>query len=97
MGRLTKIILALIAALVGLFAVAAIALFLFFDPNDFREDAERAVREATGRDLSIGGEIGLQIVPWLAVSVSDVSLSNAPGFGDETFARQDRAELSVRF
>jgi AsmA protein len=54
MGRLTKIILGLVAAFVALFAVAAIAFFLFFDPNDFREDIAKAVKESTGRELTNG-------------------------------------------
>ncbi|MCG8368932.1 MAG: AsmA family protein, partial [Proteobacteria bacterium] len=90
-------VLIVIAASAALFAAVAVAFLLFFDPNDFREDVESAVREATGRDLSIAGDVDLKIVPWLAVSVSDVTLSNAPGFGDEAFARLDSAELSVKF
>jgi AsmA protein len=97
MGRFTKIILLIVAALVGLFAVAAIFLLLFFDPNDVRADIEQAVEETTGRELTIAGEVGLQVIPWLAVSVSDVTLGNAPGFDDGDFAAFERAELSVRF
>ena len=96
MGRLTKIILALIAALAGLFAVAAVALLLFFDPNDFREDVERAVMDSTGRELNIEGDVSLQLFPWLAVEIGQARLGNAPGFGDEPFAELERAELSVR-
>ena len=97
MSRLTRTVLIVVAAFAALFAAVAVAFLLFFDPNDFREDVESAVREATGRDLSIAGDVDLKIVPWLAVSVSDVTLSNAPGFGDEAFARLDSAELSVKF
>ena len=57
MGRFTKIFLSLVAAFAALFAVAAIAFFLFFDPNDFREDIAKAVKESTGRDLTIDGEV----------------------------------------
>ena len=94
--RLTKILAIILAVIAGLFAVAAIAFLLFFDPGDFREDVEQAVKDATGRDLAIEGEVGLQVFPWLAVSVADVTLSNAPGFGDEPFASFERAELSVQ-
>lgn len=96
MGRLTKIILGLVAAFVALFAVAAIAFFLFFDPNDFREDIAKAVKESTGRELTIDGEVSLQLFPWLAVEIGHTTVGNAPGFGDEPFAEFDRAQLSVR-
>src|SRR5210317_1296699 len=96
MSRFTKIILWLIAALAALFAVAAIAFSLFFDPNDFRDDISRAVKESTGRELTIDGEVSLQLFPWLAVEIGHTTLGNAPGFGDEPFAEFDRAQLSVR-
>ncbi len=96
MSRLSKIIVWLIAGVVAVFAMAAIAFFLFFDANDFREDIAKAVKEATGRDLVIEGEVDLQLFPWLAVELGHTRLGNAPGFGDEPFAELDRAQLSVR-
>jgi len=96
MSRYTSIFAAIIGGLVALFLIAAIAFFLFFDPNDFREEIAQAVKEETGRDLVIDGEVSLQLFPWLAVEVGHATLGNAEGFGDEPFAEFDRAELSVR-
>jgi AsmA protein len=96
MGRITKIILGLVAALAALFAIAAIAVIVFFDPNDFRENIAEAVKESTGRELTIDGEVSLQLFPWIAVEIGHTALGQATGFGDEPFAEFDRAELSVR-
>lgn len=96
MGRFTKIFAWLIAGLFAVFAIAAIALTFFFDPNDFREDIATAVHESTGRELQIDGEISVQLFPWLAVEVGHAVLGNAAGFGDEPFAEFERARLSVR-
>lgn len=96
MTRYATIFAAIIGSLIALFAVAAIAFFLFFDPNDFREEISEAVKEATGRDLVIDGEVNLQLFPWLAVEVGHATLGNAEGFGDEPFAEFGRAELGVR-
>jgi len=96
MGRPAKILAWLIAAAVAIFAVAAIALTFFFDPNDFREEIATAVHDSTGRELQIDGEISVQLFPWLAVEVGHAVLGNAEGFGDEPFAEFDRAHLSVR-
>jgi AsmA protein len=96
MSRLSKVVAWVIAAVVALFAVAAIAVFLFFDPSDFRDDIAEAVKKSTGRDLVIDGDVSLQVFPWLAVEVGHAALGNAPGFGDEAFAEFDRAQLSVR-
>ena len=78
MSRLSKIIVWLIAGIVLVFAIAAIAFFLFFDANDFREDISKAVKESTGRDLVIEGEIDLKLFPWLAVELGHTTLGNAP-------------------
>lgn len=96
MGRSTKIFAWLVAGIFAVFAIAAIALTLFFDPNDFREEIATAVHESTGRELQIDGDISVQLFPWLAVEVGHAALGNAEGFGDEPFLVFDRARLSVR-
>ena len=65
-------------------------------PNDFREDVEKAVMDSTGRELTIEGDVSVQLFPWLAVEIGKATLGNAPGFGDEPFAELERAELSVQ-
>ena len=96
MTRAPKIIAWTIAGIVAVFVLAAIAFRLFFDPNDFREDIATAVKESTGRELVIEGDIELKIFPWLAIDIGRTTLGNAPGFGDEPFAEIERASLSVR-
>ncbi|MEJ2256457.1 MAG: AsmA family protein, partial [Woeseiaceae bacterium] len=96
MNRPVKIFLWLIAAIAVLFVIAAIMFFLLFDPNDFRDDVEQAVEEATGRETTIGGDVSLKLFPWLAVQLGETRLGNAPGFGDEPFAAFDDVTLSVQ-
>ncbi len=96
MGRVVKYLLWIVGGFVALFAVAAVALYVFFDPNDFREEISSTVKNQTGRDLLIEGDISLDIFPWLAVSVGRSSLSNAPGFGDKPLASFDKASFSIR-
>jgi len=97
MARLAKILLILIAAIVGIGVVASVALLLFFDPNDFREDIADSVKGATGRDLVIEGDLSLSIFPWIAVEIGRTRLGNAEGFADEPFLSFEEARLSVRF
>jgi len=96
MGSTAKKILWAVAAIVTLFVVAAIAFYLLFDANDFRDRIATSVKDETGRELVIDGDIGLRVFPWLAVDVGHTTLGNAEGFGDEPFAEFDRAQLSVR-
>jgi len=96
MARLLKLLLVLGATVVGIIAVAAIALYLFFDPNDFRDRIAATVKEQTGRDLVIAGDISLSLFPWLAVEVGHTELGNAEGFADEQMLSFDSASLSVK-
>ena len=95
MGRLLKIILYLFAGIVGIVAIAAVSLMLFFDPNDFRDRIQVAVKESTGRDLLVG-ELDLSVFPWLAVNVGRSELGNAEGFSADQFLSFESASLSVR-
>ena len=96
MGRIIKYFFYAVGALVVLAIVAGIIFALLFDPNDYRENISTAVKDETGRDLVIEGDLELELFPWLAVQIGKSSLSNAEGFGDEPFASFDSARLSVR-
>ncbi len=96
MARLVKIVLIGVATLVGVAVIASVALFLFFDPNDFRDEISTAVKESTGRELVIEGDLSLSIFPWIAVEIGQTRLGNAEGFGDKPFLGFDQAHLSVR-
>lgn len=96
MGRLIKILLVGVASIVGLVMIGAIALFLFFDPNDFRDEISAEVKKATGRDLIIEGDLSLSVFPWIAVNIGRTQLGNAEGFGDQPFLSFEEARLSVK-
>lgn len=96
MNRLVKTLLIIIASIVGVVVFASVALYLFFDPNDYREEISAGVKDATGRDLTIEGDLSLSIFPWLAIEVGRTELGNAEGFSGEPFLRFEEASLSVR-
>ena len=96
MSRIIKIVLILLAGLVCIMAIAAVALFLFFDPNDFKEEISAGVRDATGRELVIDGDLSLSVFPWLAIDVGRTELGNAENFGEQPFLSFENASLSVQ-
>jgi AsmA protein len=96
MGGLLKNVLFFILAIVAFFVIAAVAIALLFDPNDYREDIAAEVQRTTGRELVIEGDLELTLFPWLAINVGKTTLGNAPGFGDEPFASFEQAQLSVK-
>lgn len=91
-----KIVLSVFAAIVLLIAIIVAALPLFFSPNDFKPQIASAVKEKTGRDLTIAGDIELSIFPWLGVTVEKLALSNAEGFDDVPFAEIDNAHVKAK-
>ncbi|MEM7430318.1 MAG: AsmA family protein [Pseudomonadota bacterium] len=96
MGRIIKFLLYLAGGVIALGIVAAIAIAVLFDPNDYKDDIALAVKEQTGRDLAITGDLELSVFPWVAIQVGETELSNGSGFGDEPFARFDAAKVGVR-
>ncbi len=96
MGKFLKVLLYIVIVLVLLVVAAAVVLPLVVDPNDFRDRISEEVRQATGRELVIGGDIGLSVFPWLGLTLNQVSLSQPQGFGDRPFAAVKRAEVRVK-
>ena len=96
MGRILKVLGILVGALVALIVVAILLVVLLVDPNDYRDEIAQQVQEATGRELTIEGELSLSVFPWVAIEVGRTQLGNAEGFGDEPFVRFENATLSVR-
>ncbi|WP_018863443.1 AsmA family protein [Thioalkalivibrio sp. ARh3] len=90
-----KRLLALIAILLLLVVIVAIYLVATFDANDYKERIEAEVRDATGRELTLEGPIGLTFFPNLGLRLEEVRFGNAEGFGDDPFAELDVVDVSV--
>ena len=69
-----------VAAVVVLVAGGVAILAASFDPNSLKPRIVAAVRQATGRNLALTGDIGLKWSLQPTVAVRGVSLSNPPGF-----------------
>ncbi|QFY90932.1 AsmA family protein [Magnetovirga frankeli] len=91
-----KLLFKILGLLLMLLLVAALALPLVLDPNDFKQQITEQVERHTGRPLQLGGDIRLSYFPWLGVELERVSLGNAKGFGDRPFAQVDEAGVKVK-
>ena len=80
-------------ALVLLVVAAAAILALTFDPNQYKDEVEKLVKERTGRTLKFHGDVKLAFWPSLGVSVGKVTLSRRASAHD--FAAFDSARVSV--
>jgi AsmA protein len=81
---------------VSLFVLAAVLLAVMVDPNKYKGDITRLVKERTGRELVFEGDVKLSYFPRLGVQTGGVSLSNPPGFGDKPFTRIKAASVSIK-
>lgn len=96
MGKPLKIIFSLFGLLLLILLAAALLIPLFVDPNEHKETIISEVKEATGRDLTIQGDIELSIFPWLGLKLGSVQLSNAVGFGENPFIALNHAQVRIK-
>lgn len=96
MKRFLKLIGVVLGVLVLLVVATAVIAPLVLNPNDFKDEIAQKVKNETGRDLRIAGDIGLSVFPWLGVDIGKVTLGNAEGFPQDVFASTDRMQVRVK-
>lgn len=90
-------IIAITAGLTLLSAVLlAVVLPHLLDPNAYKDRISALVKARTGHELIIDGDIKLSLLPWLALEVSTVQLSNAPGFDATPLLRAGHGALRIK-
>ena len=82
--------------IVALLCAALLCVWVFVDPSHYKGRIAAAVKESTGRDLQLTGDIKLSVIPWIALELGPATLGNPPGFGDEPFLSFTRASVRVR-
>ena len=93
MKRLLLILLAIII-LVPLVIVAWLT--LFFDATDYREQMADGFKKATGREISIAGDLSTSFFPWIGIETGALEVANAPGFGDEPLAAIKSSKIHLK-
>jgi uncharacterized protein involved in outer membrane biogenesis len=81
-------LLVLVVAGVGIF-------FASFDPNSYKPRIVAAVKQATGRDIDLKGNIHLALSLQPTLTVQDVSFSNPPGFSRPQMATLQELDLQL--
>ena len=97
MKKFLKWLLAIVGVVVVLLVVASIVLPMVIDPNNYKDEISAAVSKKTGRDLTIGGDIKWSVFPSIGLELSDVTLGNPDGFGDQPMLDIGEAGISVKF
>jgi len=91
-----KKLLLIIVAIVILVPVGLAAwLLFFFDANNYKNQIEAGFRKATGREISISGELSASVFPRIALTTGAITVGNAPGFDDTPFASIQGSSISL--
>ncbi|HYM22645.1 MAG TPA: AsmA family protein [Vicinamibacterales bacterium] len=88
-----KALLIVLSAVVGIIVLAALGLWLFFNPDQFRPRLEAAMGGAVGRKVSLG-HISLSLLSG-SLAIDDVSIGDDPAFGTEPFVSAKRVSVGV--
>ncbi|MFZ2168240.1 MAG: AsmA family protein, partial [Methylococcaceae bacterium] len=91
-----KIILSVLAAVILLMVIAVYTAPFFINPNEFKPEIAATVKERTGRDLTLEGELKLSIFPWLGIATGKMVLGNAAGFQDQPFATLEESNIKFK-
>lgn len=91
--KILKYALLALAGIVALLAIAVVILIATFDPNKYKPELAAAVKDKTGRTLTIEGNLGLTVFPSIGIAVGKTSLSERGG--SRIFARFDEARVSL--
>ena len=71
------------------------ALTQLFDPNDYKDEIRQLARDKANLELSINGDIGWSLFPWLGLELTDTTLASAAN-PSQPFADLRLLGLSVR-
>ncbi len=84
----------------GVFVLVIIAAILILprvvDVQKYKPWLESKVSEATGRPMSVAGDVKLSVFPWLGVSFSDLTLGNTKGFEEKEFVSISAFDARVK-
>jgi len=85
----------LVGAVAVLIVAVLLAISVWVNPNYYKSTIIAAVKQSTGRDLQLAGDITLSVFPRAALELGAARLGNLPGFGDEPLLAVSHATLRV--
>ncbi|HKB59579.1 MAG TPA: AsmA family protein [Gallionellaceae bacterium] len=93
MKKILKYVLLALVAVALVFAALVTYILVAVNPNDYKPQIIKLVKEKTQRNLKIGGDIKLTIFPSIGADINKIALSEYRS--EREFASIDRAHVSV--
>jgi uncharacterized protein involved in outer membrane biogenesis len=81
--------------IVSVFLVHLVAGFISW--NQYKDNIILTFREATGKELLVGGDIKLKLLPLPTIILTDVKVSNLDGAKDKYFFEGKLVEIELKF
>ena len=75
MKSFAKVLGMVLAGIVILVIGALFFLTRMFDPNDYKDDIRQAAREQANVELTLDGDIGWSLFPWLGIELKNVGVA----------------------
>ncbi|MCZ6862781.1 MAG: AsmA family protein, partial [Alphaproteobacteria bacterium] len=75
-----------LGVVIVILVAAAFVVPMFIPTETYKDEIASRVRDATGRNLVIRGDIKFTILPTLGLTVNDVAFANAPGAASKQMA-----------
>ena len=85
-----------LGALVALVVLGVLVVVWLVDPNSFKSQIEAAVRDRTGREFTLVGDIELGFFPWLSLRTGEGRFGSPAAFGPEPLVSWKSAKLGVK-
>jgi AsmA protein len=76
--------------------VTVILLPILVNMQKYVPEIEKQVSQATGRQFSLGPDLGMSFFPWLSISFSDMKIGNPPGFLSDEFIKVGTFEARIK-
>ncbi|MDO8698426.1 MAG: AsmA family protein, partial [Pseudomonas sp.] len=92
LGKLAGLI---FLGLLLIIVILGFALTQFFDPNDYKDEIRQIARDKANLELTINGDIGWSLFPWLGLELTETTLASA-ATPTQPFADLRLLGLSVR-
>ncbi len=93
-----KIVKWFLIGLIGLIVLAFIAigiLLLAIDRGEYKQEIIQQVEAHTGRSLTINGDLDISLFPWIGITIGELAMSNATGFGDDPFVQAKALNVKI--
>ena len=94
--RIGKILGILVGGIVLAAMALLLAVWLLVNPNAYKGRIAGTVKDSTGRELVLEGDIKLSVFPWIALELGPATLGNPAGFGPEPFLKFQKASVHVK-